>query len=79
MGGLLYDEGNSGGSVKMGTLGIGVSSVDVAKLSTGLPNRDRASMPRRRPIAELNTVESILSYNHSLHGLELILHGESPS
>jgi len=94
MGGLLYETNrsnvsggsNSGGEKKndgkkkskMGKLGIGVESVDIAKCSTGL---QRVTLPSQRAkslfSSELCTIENILSYNHSLHGLELILHGES--
>ena len=95
MGGLLYShppsssekEDGSGSSKKskgkdgkLGMVGIGVESVDIAKSSTGL---ERVTLPSERattlPIigGELYTIENILSYNHSLHGLELILHGES--
>ena len=99
MGGLLYEtdngcsnnNSNSGGETKsdgkkkskMGKLGIGVESVDIAKCSTGL---QRVTLPSQRAksissigssSSELCTIENILSYNHSLHGLELILHGES--
>jgi len=90
MGGLLYettDRGNNSGGEKkndgkkkskMGKLGIGVESIDIAKCSTGL---QRVTLPSQRAkslsSSEISTIENILSYNHSLHGLELILHGES--
>ena len=93
MGGLLYShptspssskEDGSGNSSskkskgKLGMVGIGVESVDIAKSSTGL---ERVTLPSERAttlsMGELYTIENILSYNHSLHGLELILHGES--
>ncbi|KAL7434219.1 hypothetical protein ACHAXH_002382 [Discostella pseudostelligera] len=92
MGGMLYNihhivenKGSSSSkNVSMGTLGIGVESVDIAKDSTGL---ERASVPGRAYYStagggggcggEFNTIDNFLSYNHSLHGLEIILHGES--
>mmetsp|Transcript_25449 Transcript_25449/g.53264 ORF Transcript_25449/g.53264 Transcript_25449/m.53264 type:complete len:1204 (+) Transcript_25449:255-3866(+) len=91
MGGLLFGldgEGKEARSSRrksssssipsMGVLGIGVGSVGIAKSATGL---DRFSMEGRK----IDTfgcgggsIEEILSFNHSLHGLELILHGECP-
>jgi len=90
MGGLLYPgavaEGASGGKHNnhtTGTLGMGVESVGVAKCSTGLervvplpPDNNSSSNAHRRNSG--NVFDGVLSYNHSLHGLELILHGESP-
>jgi len=93
MGGLLYGDdrdenderkaskgGSARGGDRLGTLGIGVGGVDIAKCSTGL---ERAPFERRlswsADTTTATTVERILSYNHSLQGLELILHGESPA
>ena len=62
----------------LGTLGIGVESVGIAKGSTGLQratNFDRSQTARSNT---LSSIDDLLSYNHSLQGLELILHGESP-
>ena len=80
-------EGKSSKKSKQPTLGvlsIGVESVDVAKCSTGLERvilSSKGSLPSSSQIlptiGELCSIENILSYNHSLHGLELILHGES--
>ena len=70
-----------------GTLGIGVESVGIAKCSTGLervvalpPSERRGSSRNNNNSESWNSccIKDILSYNHSLHGLELILHGESP-
>ncbi|KAL9186007.1 hypothetical protein ACHAXT_005245 [Thalassiosira profunda] len=82
MGGLLFcgtkraESGSAEGS-EFGTLGIGVEGVALAKGATGL---GRADVPARggQP-ASLHTVDDVLSFNHSLHGLELVLHGESPT
>lgn len=80
MGGLLHAaspaEGPGGNDPRLGTLGIGVESVGLAKGATGLtrvvPSRPAyGGGPAGGP-------EDLLSYNHALHGLELILHGESP-
>lgn len=81
MGGLFYagiDPGGLGKSNnKLGTLGIGVESVGIAKGSSGL---ERVSIPNRPGAAgQINCIDDLLSYNHSLSGLELILHGESPA
>lgn len=69
MGGLLF--GNHG----QGALSIGVDSVGIAKGATGL---ERFLLATERKDYSCGSVEEIMSYNHSLHGLELILHGESP-
>jgi hypothetical protein len=69
MGGLLF--GNDG----QGVLSIGVESVGIAKGATGL---ERFLLATERKDYSYGSVEEIMSYNHSLHGLELILHGESP-
>ena len=78
MGGLMYSGGSnrSGNNAKVdnnfGTLGIGVESVHIAKASTGLERMDMAMG------SSTGGLGGVFSYNHSLHGLELILHGESP-
>ncbi|KAL7484224.1 hypothetical protein ACHAW6_009868 [Cyclotella cf. meneghiniana] len=74
MGGLLF--GNGRGS-ESAVLGIGVESVGIAKGATGL-ERFLSAVERSDCGSTYGSVEEILSYNHSLHGLELILHGESP-
>ena len=78
MGGLMYDDNGSndtdGGKNCMGTLGIGVEGVEIAKASTGLERMDMT----RGVFGRGSTIEGVFSYNHSLLGLELILHGESP-
>jgi len=76
MGGLLFQsgDGNSANSNNMGTLGVGVESLGIAKSFTGL---ERVGINRGIRMERFDCVEDILSYNHSLRGLELILHGES--
>ena len=84
MGGLMYSSGgtnnnrSSGNNAKVGnnvgTLGIGVESVHIAKASTGLERMDMATSSSSGG----GGLGGVFSYNHSLHGLELILHGESP-
>ena len=72
MGGLLF--GDEGGNA---VLGIGVESVGIAKGATGL-ERFLIATETGNYASSHGSIEDILSYNHSLHGLELILHGESP-
>ena len=72
MGGLFF--GNQDGNA---VLGIGVDSVSVAKGATGL-ERFLIATERGDYTPKIGSIDEILSYNHSLHGLELILHGESP-
>ncbi len=78
MGGLLFQSGEdtntSNGNTAMGTLGVGVESLGIAKSFTGL---ERIGITRGIRMERFDSVEDILSYNHSLRGLELILHGES--
>ena len=73
MGGLLFEGGGSQ-SNNMGILGVGVESLGIAKSFTGL---ERVGINRGIRMERFDCVEDILSYNHSLRGLELILHGES--
>ncbi len=89
MGGMLYNihhqfednKGSGGGAggrsknFSVGSLGIGVDSVDIAKDSTGL---ERVISFASGSGECNNSIDDLLSYNHSLHGIELILHGESP-
>ena len=75
MGGLLFHGHDDGGENNMGTLGVGVESLGIAKSFTGL---ERVGINRGIRVDRFDSVEDILSYNHSLRGLELILHGESP-
>ncbi|KAL3765497.1 hypothetical protein ACHAW5_007380 [Stephanodiscus triporus] len=84
MGGLMYndrgDDDADGDGDCMGTLGIGVGGVDIAKASTGL-ERMNVTAGGGSPYGGFGrgaVMEGVFSYNHSLHGLELILHGESP-
>eukprot|EP01082_Thalassiosira_pseudonana_P001903 g2033.t2 g2033 contig11:571013-574227(+) len=80
MGGLLFGTAANGGVVGKGgggsgALVVGVESVGIAKSSIGL---ERAVAFEYGGPLQRGSLEDILSYNHSLHGLELILHGESP-
>ena len=87
MGGLMYGDHHGTGdddNDHMGTLGIGVESVDIAKASTGLERMMGATGGGGASSAHYGeygrgttTIEDVFSYNHSLHGLEMILHGES--
>jgi serine/threonine-protein phosphatase 4 regulatory subunit 1 len=87
MGGLMYDDHHGtddDDKDHMGTLGIGVESVDIAKSSTGLERMMGATGGGGASSAHhgefgrgTTTIEDVFSYNHSLHGLEMILHGES--
>ncbi|KAL7437571.1 hypothetical protein ACHAXM_005679 [Skeletonema potamos] len=73
MGGLLF-QSREGSSSNMGTLSVGVESLGIAKSFTGL---ERVGINRGIRMERFDCVEDVLSYNHSLRGLELILHGES--
>jgi len=73
MGGLLF-QSREGSSSNMGTLSVGVESLGIAKSFTGL---ERMGINRGIRMERFDCVEDVLSYNHSLRGLELILHGES--
>jgi hypothetical protein len=70
MGGLTFPNG-TGNAV----LSIGIESVGIAKGATGL---ERFLVAVESGDYSSSSVEEIMSYNHSLQGLELILHGESP-
>ncbi|KAL7498978.1 hypothetical protein ACHAWT_010027 [Skeletonema menzelii] len=82
MGGLLFPSGEgattnttvNSTNHNMGTLSVGVESLGIAKSFTGL---ERVGITRGIRMERFDCVEDILSYNHSLRGLELILHGES--
>eukprot|EP00804_Cyclotella_cryptica_P008488 CCRYP_003988-RA/>CCRYP_003988-RA protein AED:0.03 eAED:0.03 QI:1474/0/0.5/1/0/0.5/2/375/661 len=74
MGGLMFATGRGGGNA---VLGVGVESVGIAKAATGL-DRFLSAVDGSFCASGYGSMEEILSYNHSLHGLELILHGESP-
>ena len=73
MNGLLYR--GIDGDPRRATLGVGAESVGIAKGSAVPPSRP--ANPDRGLPRPVNRVEDLTSYNHSLLGLETILHGES--
>mmetsp|Transcript_20702 Transcript_20702/g.46839 ORF Transcript_20702/g.46839 Transcript_20702/m.46839 type:complete len:1147 (-) Transcript_20702:194-3634(-) len=73
MNGLLHR--GIDGDPRRATLGVGAESVGIAKgsaVSSSRPANSDRGLPR-----PVDRVEDLTSYNHSLLGLETILHGES--